>query len=223
MCRWGFFILRIFYPKIKNKRKRPRWKRQAFKVFSGGVNATGFKVLEWSEEHKLNQTPAEIRYGKILQEIEARHHFRCQQPLYGYIIDFYAPAFLLAIEVDGGYHNAPEQMAYDAKRTRKLNDKGISVLRFTNEEVLSDAQKVMSITQEKIRACCRINKVKRRWRRNDGWKKQALNLADRKRKVPRPDSSFPADAFKIVEIKKQPIMIRHKDGSTERKEVIGYA
>jgi very-short-patch-repair endonuclease len=42
------------------------------------------------------------------------------------------------IEVDGSIHNISENKEYDAGRTFELNDLGIKVLRFTNDEIEKD-------------------------------------------------------------------------------------
>ncbi len=50
----------------------------------------------------------------------------------------------LVVEVDGGIHLTPEQAAYDAARTEFLSDRGLRVLRFTNEEVTQRLAEVLS-------------------------------------------------------------------------------
>ena len=60
------------------------------------------------------------------------------------MLDFYCPAARLAIELDGGYHDAPEQRAYDAERTAHLAGEDICVLRFENRAVLDDAEAVVA-------------------------------------------------------------------------------
>jgi len=55
-----------------------------------------------------------------------------------YILDFYCPDQKLAVELDGGQHNQPENIAYDAERTAFLSGHGISVVRFWNHEVLQE-------------------------------------------------------------------------------------
>ncbi len=68
-----------------------------------------------------------------------------------YILDFYCPKRKLAIEIDGGQHYADEGMRYDENRTLSLNEKGITVLRFTNEDI----DKNLKGTIEVIRLACR--------------------------------------------------------------------
>ncbi len=57
--------------------------------------------------------------------------------------DFYCPALALIVEVDGGYHAAHDQVLRDQERTVLLNLKGYRVLRFSNEEVLTNLESVL--------------------------------------------------------------------------------
>jgi very-short-patch-repair endonuclease len=61
-----------------------------------------------------------------------------------YIADFVSLKNLLVIEVDGDYHQTPEQQQKDQYRTEYLQSKGYRVIRFTNQQVLSDIESVMS-------------------------------------------------------------------------------
>ena len=70
-------------------------------------------------------------------------HFRRQHPIFGYIPDFVCISHKLIIEIDGGYHLEGEQPEQDTERTQYLNQIGYSVLRFKNEEVLSDIDSVL--------------------------------------------------------------------------------
>lgn len=67
--------------------------------------------------------------------------FKRQESIGRYIVDFYCPKKKLAIEIDGLQHK--NNAEYDEERTRYLNNYGIKVLRFWNEEVNSDITKVM--------------------------------------------------------------------------------
>ena len=224
MCRWGFYTkMHLIRPKFKNKRKRQRRRKKvagrldAQGVMRRGVDACSERVIEWSQENKIQQTPAERRYGQILQEMDARHMFKCQQPLFGFIIDFYAPKLMLAVEIDGGYHDNADQAKYDIERTAKLNSKGIVVLRFKNEEVMSDSRKVMFLTQEKIKSCCKVNKIKKRWRHRN----RHSETRDIGYKANPVDHTFPKDAY---EVRRRPvaepnkvIVLRKRDGTELRK------
>jgi len=59
--------------------------------------------------------------------------FRRQQVVRGFVVDFYCAAHRLAVEIDGGVHDEPDQRAWDAERTVLLSRSGITVLRFADD------------------------------------------------------------------------------------------
>lgn len=61
--------------------------------------------------------------------------FRRQHYMEGYFLDFFCAKAWLAIELDGDQHYEPGQRAYDEERTRFLNWKGISVVRYRNMDI----------------------------------------------------------------------------------------
>jgi len=61
--------------------------------------------------------------------------FRRQYPLEPHIVDFYCPERKLQIELDRSVHMDPNRARLDIERTRRLEEKGIKVLRFQNEDV----------------------------------------------------------------------------------------
>ena len=60
--------------------------------------------------------------------------FRRQQPIAGFIVDFYCPSLRLAIELDGAVHNTAKQARWDAERDASLERRGIRVVRIRNED-----------------------------------------------------------------------------------------
>jgi very-short-patch-repair endonuclease len=77
--------------------------------------------------------------------------FYRQKPIGNYIVDFYAPRANLVVELDGGQHFAPEQQRYDEQRSLYLQTQGLSVLRFTNLEVLKNSEGVMAVIFREVR------------------------------------------------------------------------
>jgi len=69
--------------------------------------------------------------------------FRRQHPVDIFILDFYCHERKLAIEVDGGIHIQIDQKEWDENRTFELNELGIKVLRFTNDEVIYGIREVI--------------------------------------------------------------------------------
>ena len=74
--------------------------------------------------------------------------FRRQHSAGPFILDFYCPASRLAVEVDGSVHDDPARAAYDADRQRWLAERGIRVVRVTNDEVLDR----LDVAVERIRS-----------------------------------------------------------------------
>ena len=70
----------------------------------------------------------------------AGYKFRRQHVLYPYIADFYCPAARLVVEVDGAGHGGPRDRTRDEYLTEHFN---VSVLRFTNDEVRDDLERVV--------------------------------------------------------------------------------
>ena len=106
-------------------------------------NSTYQLLLEKAREMRRNPTEAESVLWNYLSGDKLGVHFRRQHPVFGYIPDFVCIGQKLIIEIDGGYHLADEQPELDAERTQWLNKAGFHVLRFTNEEVLSDIDSIL--------------------------------------------------------------------------------
>ena len=91
-----------------------------------------------------NMTDAEQRLWRFLRRKQmSDFKFRRQHPFGDYIIDFVCLEVMLAVEVDGGQHNA--QQAEDTARTEYLKRAGFRVLRFWNNEVLSEINSVTAV------------------------------------------------------------------------------
>ena len=69
-------------------------------------------------------------------------HFRRQQVIDGFIVDFYCHAAGLVVEVDGPMHQA--QVGHDVERDRILSERGLRIMRVTNEEVRRDLSAVLT-------------------------------------------------------------------------------
>jgi adenine-specific DNA-methyltransferase len=69
--------------------------------------------------------------------------FRRQHPFGPYVLDFFCVQAQLAVELDGGIHDRPEQRDYGVERTAYLEANGLRVLRFRNEEVENNLEDVI--------------------------------------------------------------------------------
>ena len=75
-----------------------------------------------------------LRGGQLKQA-----KFRRQHPLPPYVVDFYCHASKLVIELDGSQHSEET----DRQRTQFLEQHGLTVLRFTNHEMLLQKEAVL--------------------------------------------------------------------------------
>lgn len=74
--------------------------------------------------------------------------FRRQQPIKGYILDFYCEELRLGVEVDGEIHLKEDQKKYDRLRTDFLAEYGIKIIRFTNDQVIGKMKEVLNSIKE---------------------------------------------------------------------------
>lgn len=86
-----------------------------------------------------------LRAGKM-----KGYGFRRQRPVLVYIADFMCKELMLIIEVDGSIHELEDVRKNDMQRQKALEEAGFTVLRFTNEEVLTNIQWVHSFLEEWI-------------------------------------------------------------------------
>ena len=70
--------------------------------------------------------------------------FRRQHPFGNYVLDFYCHEIKLCIKADGGIHNEKDIKEYDIERTKVLNENEITVLRFTNKEIIETIATVVN-------------------------------------------------------------------------------
>lgn len=101
------------------------------------------RLKELAEEMRKNPTEAEKVLWEALRANGLGVKFRQQHIIEDFIVDFYCNEYKVTVEVDGGYHNDVEQMKSDEERTARLNELGYTELRFTNEEVLHDLDRVL--------------------------------------------------------------------------------
>jgi len=88
-------------------------------------------------ELRREPTPAEAKLWAYLRRNKLRGvGFRRQHAIGRYIVDFCSPSKHLVIELDGSQHMSQEEA--DAERTKFLEGKGYTVLRFWNDRVLNN-------------------------------------------------------------------------------------
>jgi very-short-patch-repair endonuclease len=107
--------------------------------------------LQRARELRHDMTPAE---KILLDEVRANKlgvHFRRQQIIEGFIVDFYCHTASLVIELDGGIHDAKDQKENDLEREKALSEMGLKVIRFRNEEVTGQLPDVLNTIREALK------------------------------------------------------------------------
>jgi poly(A) polymerase len=95
-----------------------------------------------AREMRKAPTPAEDELWKHLRRNQVGGlRFRRQHVIDRFIVDFYCPAASLIIEIDGPVH--AEQRGADNERDAILGNHGHTVIRFSNEEILSQIDRVI--------------------------------------------------------------------------------
>lgn len=107
------------------------------------------------KELRHHQTEAERTVWNMVRNRQILNlKFFRQYSVGSYILDFYCPETRLAIEIDGGQHNEPENLLHDEERTKFLNEQNIKVIRFWNTEVLQNKVGVCQVIYDTL------NKIK---------------------------------------------------------------
>ncbi|MBI5294455.1 MAG: DUF559 domain-containing protein [Chloroflexi bacterium] len=104
--------------------------------------------LQRARELRRDMTPTEKILWQELRGNKLGVHFRRQQVIAGFIVDFYCHKAALVIEVDGDIHDL--QQEEDARREKVLREMGLSIVRFRNEEVVKNLSAVMGKIRELV-------------------------------------------------------------------------
>ncbi|MGD0755541.1 MAG: endonuclease domain-containing protein [Bacteroidales bacterium] len=101
-------------------------------------------LFRMADRMRKNPTEAEKILWRHIKKFRSEGYvFRRQHPIDFYIADLYCHRLKLVIEVDGEIHETEEAREHDDGRTGHLEQFGIKIIRFTNEEVLSNKELVI--------------------------------------------------------------------------------
>ncbi|RYF52798.1 MAG: endonuclease domain-containing protein [Cytophagaceae bacterium] len=85
---------------------------------------------------RQQQTEAEKAFWEVVRGNRLGGlKFRRQHPIGYFIADFYCHQYKLVIELDGSVHDEIEQQEYDQNRDGWMREYGLTILRFTNQDV----------------------------------------------------------------------------------------
>ena len=135
---------------VRGKRDRTRALSITI-IFTMPKDAKNQGMTKRARELRRNSSDAELRLWSFLRAPGFAHaKFRRQAPIGRYIVDFVSFKHRLIVEVDGGHHQQADQVVHDANRTRWLESQGFQVLRFWNNEVLTEPNVVQNVIFESI-------------------------------------------------------------------------
>ena len=107
-------------------------------------------LKEHAHEMRQHPTEAENALWEMLRGKKLGDKFRRQHVIGDFIVDFICLQKQLVIEVDGNYHNNEKQKEADDLREQILKELGYEVIRFTNEQVLNDAERTLATIQNAL-------------------------------------------------------------------------
>jgi very-short-patch-repair endonuclease len=127
---FGFILSKLFFISDYNENLHIKANASTYE------NAHNLRMAKTKAEEKLWHS---MRNRKLLNL-----KFRRQHPYGNYVLDFYCHEIKLCIEADGSIHDEKDIREYDVERTKALNENEITVLRFTNKEILETITSVIN-------------------------------------------------------------------------------
>ena len=91
-----------------------------------------------------------LLWSKIRRKQLKGYQFYRQKIIGNYIADFYCPKLKLVIEVDGGQHYSAEGQQNDRMRDAYMTGIGITVVRFSDRDVLKKFESVLEEIWKKL-------------------------------------------------------------------------
>ena len=158
----------LFLIKKQEKNKKRKIKKIVLSKKDKIIEEKYSLMLERTQELRKSATEAEKKLRNKLLEVFGFNSFIFQKGFlfkkknFFYIVDFFFTEQNLVLEVDGNYHNDIEQKQKDIKREFTLKEeKGIKILRFSNEQIFSNIDKIIQQIKEKIYIKKSVNKDKK--------------------------------------------------------------
>ena len=132
------------YPEIDDDFESLRLKEPS--MFYGASNL----IFENAKALRNRITESESLLWEQLKGKQLGMKFRRQHPISLYIADFYCHEIKLIIELDGEIHSKPEVLENDIERQKNLEELGITVIRFTNNQLYYNLNSVLDKIKETI-------------------------------------------------------------------------
>ena len=109
------------------------------------------KLKQRARELRKNATYSEKILWQAIRRKQLGYEFHRQVPIDQFIVDFYCHELMLAIEVDGISHEADGAKERDIERQLRIENFGVTFLRFKDEAVKENADRVVAKIERWIR------------------------------------------------------------------------
>ncbi|MDX1671752.1 MAG: DUF559 domain-containing protein [Balneolaceae bacterium] len=106
------------------------------------------KLVPLARSLRKNSTLAEVLLWQKLNKKQLGVDFHRQKPIGNYIVDFYCPELMLAIEIDGCTHRFLYEK--DLRRQKQIEAMGVRFIRFSNRKVKRNMDEVLKQIKWKI-------------------------------------------------------------------------
>ena len=105
-------------------------------------------LVNFSRQLRIDSTKAErLMWARLRNYGMVGAKFRRQQPIGPYVVDFVCFESKLIIEIDGGQHNEEARGLADREWTAWLESQGFQMLRFWNNEVLTNIDGALELLE----------------------------------------------------------------------------
>ncbi len=129
----------------------------------GGWNGIPATHLEYARTLRKESSPPErVLWGR-LRNRQLGVKFRRQHQIGPFIADFYSRDAGLVVEVDGETHSTPEGVAYDKQRDAWMTQRGLTIRRFTANEVGSNHDDVVEEIWNESRQAVLEDEPSKQW------------------------------------------------------------
>lgn len=109
------------------------------------------RLKELAKQLRKNSTRSEIRLWSYLKNGKMLgFDFHRQKPIGNFIVDFYCPDLLLAIELNGLSHQCAKTAVKDTLKANFLTSVHINLISFNDEEVMRDIDNVLRTTNNRV-------------------------------------------------------------------------
>ncbi|MCW5938760.1 MAG: DUF559 domain-containing protein [Fimbriimonadaceae bacterium] len=132
------------------------------KLPNGSLRLNRANVLR-ARKHRKEMGVSERVLWERLRNGATGFKFRRQHPVGPYLLDFYCPEAMLAVEVDGPSHT--ERLSKDESRDRYLSSLGVITVRVPSEDFFEETHTSASQWLETIVSACEERSGRKRWQK----------------------------------------------------------